>query len=174
MVGGWGTWGRLLYSAPRLCRLLPCALLPNRPQRKRTPPTLPTPRRTRVPLAPTAAAAAAPAGPRPDDAPSLSERMGRLLGAVHAAFGGRAAVHFLYAVRQAMPAQADGQADFGDRLWLEAVRAAEEQWAGWGELAEVEEGPVATAAEVRGGGRQGPARLLAAWPAALPRRGSDL
>ncbi|EFN52002.1 hypothetical protein CHLNCDRAFT_59065 [Chlorella variabilis] len=87
------------------------------------------------------------AGPRPDDAPSLSERMGRLLGAVHAAFGGRAAVHFLYAVRQAMPAQADGQADFDDRLWLEAVRAAEEQWAGWGELAEVEEGPVATAAE---------------------------
>ncbi|KAL4857496.1 UDP-glucose:glycoprotein glucosyltransferase [Chlorella vulgaris] len=64
------------------------------------------------------------AGPRAADPPSLSERMGRLLALIQARFGGRAAAHFLYSVRQALPPPASASED-----QQQPARAEQQLWA---------------------------------------------
>ncbi|KAI3430615.1 hypothetical protein D9Q98_005207 [Chlorella vulgaris] len=93
------------------------------------------------------------AGPRAAEPPSLSERMGRLLALIQARFGGRAAAHFLYSVRQALPPPASASEDqqqpagFEQQLWAAAKQVAQEQWVAWEDTADGEADAAATADE---------------------------
>jgi hypothetical protein len=80
--------------------------------------------------------------------------MGRLLALLHTTLGGRAVTHVLYAARLHLPAGAEDQADYGERLWAAARQAAEEQWAALQEQ---------TAAEVEGSAAEVGSRSTA-WP----------
>lgn len=79
--------------------------------------------------------------------------MGRLLALIQARFGGRAAAHFLYSVRQALPPPASASEDqqqpagFEQQLWAAAKQVAQEQWVAWEDTADGEADAAATADE---------------------------
>lgn len=115
-----------------------------------------------VPVVPARALAArgAAAGAGAGAAPSPSERMGRLLAAVHAEHGGAAAAQLLSELRSVLPAAEDEGADFAERLWEAASQVAVARWADWDESGEDEEGgqeAVAAAASPDGKGVGRPA-----------------
>jgi hypothetical protein len=84
--------------------------------------------------------------------PSPSERMGRLLAAVHQAAGGGATAELLGAVRASLRVERDGEPDFGERVWAATQRTVAELWGAWGLEDGYEETDAKSAAEVGGAG----------------------
>ena len=62
-------------------------------------------------------------GPKSGEAPTPSERMGRVLAAIHHAHGGAATAQFLYELRSLLPQSEDEAPGFADALWSQVGRS---------------------------------------------------